>query len=800
MPQIPTIESNATLLGRTANRPEASASAFGGDVGEAYQRLGATGIQAASQVSHIFETRKSLEADKWTNDAMSELRQFYGPWMANTENNSKETFADDFKVLADQSLKDWEAKAPTKEARIKFREAFQRYRDTRLESAAVTAAKTQMDNMLTSHESLNGSIIQGYMSDRTTPNIDANKELMSNIADRFTSIDQSLGKVAPAKAQQLKGQLIKDAAYSTMNYSPATARKILELGTGFLDGRRIHAIESQIKTAKEANKALDLATLNTMVENRIDAAKLGRQPAKFSLGDIQLYLPDDKAIALRDKVNAQIDTYNLANQYVTDISSWSGPEQSKFVEELRSKAGKDEATASRDADVLRFVEQRVDSNVRWFQRDPAGYMIANNPAIKGIDDQIKSLSDIGASEQEIKQKMSERDSLMLRLQSAPGDDVVGNARKQHYVVNRAQMKVMSDAEAQAAVRRINESSPNEALHTIAAEISRHPGKEAIAFNNLVQLQDGQGLKGDYWLVYKNWKNPAVGDLVGALQHAKEAKELAADKMSDFDKALDNYTNWKIFAQTFPSDNNQMEGMLGGMRSGIISYALLQAQTQKISPELAIKKSVDLWLYSEMAPTAINGQPVFLDREREGKPKLSDSEAAEIGRNLSLAARYLDPAEISTKDEMGREHFPVLAGIGNESTRMEQLREIMLTRGFFKPGADGKTATFYLRNDTGTPFEVRDKNNMAFQININDVPDLTKRISTFINPKGWDVTHMFDPIKPTVTKVGYTQVDTSKIPGYDGLSDLQKFMVASSGTPIYQTNWPVAPKWLQKVKK
>jgi len=798
MPPIQTIQTRDSLLGRTAGMPEASASSFGGSMGEATQRLGGVLAQGADVAARISAVHKSLESDKWTNDAMSELRQFYGPWMADNENNSKETFADDFKALADKSLKDWEAKAPNNETRVKFREQFQRYRDSRLEAASVTASKTKLDNMLLSHEALNGSIVSGYEVDRTTPNIDANKELMSNMADRFASIDQSLGTIAPNKAKELKGQLIEDSAYATMNYSPSTARKILAQGTGILDGRRIHAIENQIKTAEESIKAVDMSTLNTMVENRVDAAKLGRQPAKFDLKDIQLYLPDDKAIILRDKVNAQIDTYNLANQHVTDISSWSGPEQVKFVEDLRANAGKDEKTASRDYDVLRFVEQRVNDNVRWFNRDPAGYMIANNPAIKGIDDHIKSLLQSGANADSVTQKRAERDELLLRFQSTPGPDATPTMRRQYNVVNRAQLKVMSDAEAKASVEAINQSSPQEALNTIIGELKKHPGKEAIAFNNLVQLQEGQGIKGDYWLVYKNWKNPAVADLVGALQHAKEAKELTADKMSDFDKALDGYVPWKQFAQTFPSDNNQMEGMLGGMRSGIMSYALVQAQTQKISPELAIKKSVDTWLYSEMAMTSVNGQPVLLERDRHGQPKLSDSEAANLGRRLGELPKVLDPREISTVDSFGRDHFPILRSIGNENTRIEQLRQIMLDRGFFKPSADGKSATFYLRNDTGTPFEVRDSKNRAIQVDINDVPTFVQHFPT--RQIAFDKVQLaHDEFVPITVNPIFT-TETKEVPFAPDRPEFRAYRGYTKVETTTVTNWPVEPSYIKRVQR
>lgn len=823
MPQIPTIQRDSTLLGRSARQPEADASAFGSMTGDALQRLGATGMQATAQFHQISEVRKSLESDKWANEAMSELRQFYGPWMANNENNSKETFADDFKNLTDQSLKDWEAKAPTKEARIKFRDQFQRYRDSRLEAASATAAKTQMDNMLLSHESLNGSIIQGYMSDRATPNVDANKELMSNIADRFASIDQSLGKLAPAKAAQLKGQLIEDATYTTMNYSTTTARKILELGTGFLDGRRIHAIESQIKTAEESITATDRSTLTRIADNMITAAQFGNKQDDLSEDLVSLYLPASQVKPYVAEVNAKIHAFNKATDHVNKIKSWNPQAKKQYVSELKEKVGTNVDTATEDAITYKETLRQVDEQIDFAEKDPAGALIKFNPAAnalaKQIDEMKKLDEDNEAKEPNpmIKQKQGELSTLLLSLQSQPPSDYSEDQKKQHNIVNRAELMVMSKTQAEAHVNAINKSSPEEAVDAIKSVVANHPGNEDIAFNNLVQ----NGLDLAYWALYKNQDNQNIADLAGAIRYMKELKETNPDRLNEIDKMLNpgGTPRWDAFLQLFPNDNYQRQDITAGMRRAVVAYAISLMQDGKMSPELAVQKSVDTWLYKEMALVAVNGQPVLLDRRQGDKPPMDDNQAEQFARNLGELQNMIDPRKIDGL----KYHFPSIwgpNGLGTEEEKWNQTKSAISSRGFFKPA--GEYSTLYMRSDTGRPFELR-RNGKALAVKNTDVPEFVRMV-TWQDEYGVEYSSqvrdvpenkdIFEKGKKTVPTTGLSARDKgftgmanlfnpksphnliNRIYGEGGLGATGKSYVEETTPTIISTNWPIEPKYLQ----
>lgn len=794
MPQIPTNTSGPTLLGAGAQNTETDARPFGSQIGHAMEKVGDDINRTTVIAGNIVERQKAIDANTWANDSMTQLRDFYTDWMANDENHSKESFAEDFKRMAQKSMNDYEAKAPNEIARLQFREQFQRFENSHYAAAVTTTAQTRVSNMIESHNGQNNSVIGAYEKHRLIPNLDANTELLGDMQERFNSIDAAFGKVAPGKASQLKAQLAEDAAYAAMRYSPVTARKVLAMSTGILEQRRIHAIESQIETAENANHALDIETVNTMLNNRVDFAEGGGQPAKFVLSDIPSFIPRDKAQALINQKNAEIEVYNTANLHIDKLQPWSGPAQVKYLQALEERSGKVESEATRDKHILRMVANKVSSNMTAYDKDPAGYLLSNNKALQGINDHIQELSKDDKNAAQIQQKYAERDTLMLQLQGLPPEGLSEEVANQYSPVNRSQLKVMSDAEAKQSVRRINESSPKEALNAIRSVTQRHSKHSAIAFNNLVQLQHGDGIRGDYWLVYKNQDNPDVTDLVGAIQQQSAGKTLNKEILTEVDKTLDSNPTWMAFKSTFPSDNFQMEGMTAGIRSGLVSYAVVRSQ--KVAPEIAVNEAVEKFLNKPMAMVDVGGQTVVMDREGR-----SDPEMAEIGRRLNMLPRVLNTQDIKTTDDLGNQLFPVVfgpGGPGNDNTKIEQLRNIIVDRGYFKPSNDNKAATLYIRSDTGSPFEARTKDGRAISVLLNEVEDVSEAVTFHSGESGEPYTVMFPPrIKPIFgTRAVERPVLTPEQMKDDRFRSYRKYTTVDT---VSYTNWPVEPKFIRRVE-
>lgn len=825
MPQVPTNVNGSSILGRGGNLPEASGAAFGVGRGAAIADIGDSIGRANNNVATIVSKKQDLEDDKWSNDAMAELMKFYSPWLADNKNNSKESYAEDFLALSNKSLKDWEAKAPTKGARERFRGQFQNYQASRYASTSMTSAQTKLNNMLLSQENLNGAMITGYEFSRNTPNVDANAELMTGIDARFTSIDSSIGDVAPEKAKQLKNQLIEDSAYATMNYSPSTARKILEKGKGTMDGRRIHAIESQIKTAEESTKLADRGALAKLTANLLAAAENGKKPANLDIKTVSLYLPDDKAQSYVTEVNAKINAYNKAADHVTKVSSWNASAKMKYLNDLAESVGNILDAADDDKLMVETAGRRILKQIDFQQKDPAGAIMLYNPAAKGMVDQINAMAkaDEDAQVQEpnpmIKQKQGELASLLLQLQSQPAKDLPQEQKNQHQVVNRAELMVMSKGQAEAYVANINTADPDKVAETIQSALANHPGYEKIAFDNLVK----NGLDLGYWGIYKNLRNQNISTMVGALKMFKQLKETNPERFAEVNKALNPSATprWDAFLQLFPNDDYQRQDITEGMRSAVIAYAVGMMQDKQISPELAVQRSVDEWIYKEMSLVYVNGRPVLMDRRTEetATPK-TDAEMAQFAYSLGQLQNNVDPRQIDGL----KYHFPTIwgpNGLGTDEEKWNQTQGLIANRGYFKPASGGEYSTLYMRSDSGQDFELR-RNGRAIAVKNSEVETVSATVNVIDPETGLSFPFpVSQPTKKPIFEKGKKTVPTTGLSaerkGFTGMANLMnpyspnnilnavygsegmgigKVYIEQTEPTIISTNWPVEPKYMK----
>ena len=122
MPVIPTNEGQIAISGRTPGLSEASADAFGAAPARAYSQLAGAVGDAGNAINAIHQKKTALEADRYANESMKDLTDYYSKWSADNKNNSREDYADQFQALALKSRTDYEQKAPNKEARRQFRE------------------------------------------------------------------------------------------------------------------------------------------------------------------------------------------------------------------------------------------------------------------------------------------------------------------------------------------------------------------------------------------------------------------------------------------------------------------------------------------------------------------------------------------------------------------------------------------------------------------------------------------------------------------------------------------------------
>lgn len=792
MPPVPTIEASSTLLGRGRELTFADGTDFGSQKGLALHRLGEQGIgDVASAASGIGNSLAAVNNEKWTNDAMSQLHDYYAKWMEDKHNSTKETFASDFKTLADKSMSEWAAKAPSRAAQDAFTMRFKSFTSDRYEAATATSVQNQLGNLVRSNDDLNSTIVKNYITDRNIKNFDANGNILNNLDQRFSEIDKTFGDIAPNKARELKANMASNAAYATMNFSPATARKILDKSVGILQEHQLHTIENQIRIAEQANSSVDQSDLETLIANKKAAAERFLRPAPVTMDDVMPLIKDKKrAQELVTKTNSYLEVHRLAADEIDKLNPLNAAAQVRQVTALNGRV-KDDADAAKNDMVAKLTEQQMNQNLRDMHSDPGAYLMANNPVLKGMNAQIDSLSKDnagGKNNDALIQKFSERDALLLRAQSNPSE---GDNPDSHFVQNRSQLRVASDAEAKAVVGQVNQGSPEEGVKVIRGFLAQHPQNERIAFNQLVQNK----LDGITWLGFMNIKNPNVADLFGAVKNMKADLGLTSEKFNNFDSALKANSRWQAAMLAFPNDNNQSIDFTDDIRRGVLAYA---TTLKGLTPEKAVAQSTEKWIYSELFPADVNGQQVLFERNMDGRT-WTDPEIVDLGKRLGQLPKVLDPRHIKLTDENGSLHFPQLEEADNPITKMEALRSMVAANGFFQPAGNG-FATLYSRSATGTPFEVRDQNNQAFAVKLSKVPTTQYEIQHSVEP-GADLlvpVPLIPPNKPlTETKrVVKTEPAAPNTPEYRAYRGYTQQTVSD----VISTNWPVEPVYLERMKR
>ena len=799
--QVPTILTEGSLRGQ--NQGNSDPNDFGAQIGQAMQQVGGQMMQATGVASQIINQRQELDNAQWVGQSVEQEKNYINKWMADPENNSKESFSDDLQQLLKQRVGEYEKSAPNARAKQMFRNEFSHFGISRYESALQTQAQTKITNTLTSFQDQIGSAIDGYRTSRDVPNVDANADLMNSINSISARIDQSLGKVAPTQARQLKDKLIVDATYATMDSSPDLAKKILDMGS--IEGSRRHTIENQIDQARTARNMADVVVFDGVRKNWLTMVEEGKQRDKIALVQYQSIYSRDEAIAQKAKDDALIDIYNGSNDFVSKVSPLSGPAQLAELNKLAESVGTDPNKAFLNKKIVELASQRIIDNVKKMQRDPVGYMSQNIPAIKRLRDQLSTMDDKSPSFASTKQTLFDT---VLRYQGpAPvGDKTIDQADDpaMYHNVPRTAVSLMTTDEATQQAAQINQGSPKDALKSILQVLQQYPDKyQAIAFNDLVKLPGDRGIRGEYWAAAINKTAPWVDDYLGVIQNASAIRKGATATEGEFEKALNGNVMWLQFARPIASDNFQRQSIVEDFRSGIMLYGMALAQQKGLSPDKAVKMATQRLLNEEMGIVDVNGKPTMIQRNPgDGTPLRTDDDIKDVGRRLKNALEFIDPKQLKLEDEYGRSLFPVLSMAGTDETKNASLRDAIRANGTFQTTPDGKAAVLYY-DDGDNHFEMRDKDGRAFVISLSDLPKFERGpivqglygFSVGTKTAGLES----DPIAPKIKQTGYVPPSTNNA-WFRELNDTQKMIYMGSGRNLYETNWPVMADWIRREKR
>lgn len=808
MAQVPTLLTEGSLRGQ--EQPRADANDFGYSTGRAIQGVGAQLDQGLAAIQQLAGARQHIENSKWVNESIEQEKNYINKWMADPTNNSKESFPDDLQKLYKDRLSEYEKSSPNQAAKQDFRGEFGNFMTQRYDSALHTAASTKINNAVISVTDSIENAMDSYRTARTVTNVDASAELIGSVRSISGRIDSMFGQIAPDVARKLRDQVITDAAYASMDYSPELARKVLDMGD--LEGRARHAIETQIQSSENSRNAFEIAQFEEQRKNWLTSVEQGRRQDKIGLSVYQSIFPRDQANAHKLRDDALIDIYNGTNDFVSEVSTWNPAEQFVELNKLKEGVGKDQTTAYRDDKIHELATQRIADNIRQIRADPVGYLVSNNPAIRAVVKRLEMLPEDQRSAQ-----TKPLYDLLLRYQGPPPqsdtltvDEIAkeiadpsyvskareaGGTKKQFFNVPRNSVSLLSTGDAEKFAAQVNHGSPKDALKTISGVLDQFPEEyRAIVFNDMIKLPGEKGIRGEFWAAVLNKDASWIDDYLGAVQNADAVKKGSTEKLADFDTALDTNSDWLTFRNPLASDNFQHQNIVEDFRGGIMLYAMALSQRRGLSPNKAVKLSIDSLLKEQIGTTSVNGKTVTVPRDQGGKlPHRTDEEVRDIGRRLGLGLKFVRGSDVKTTDEFGRNIFPALKAAGTDAVHESSLEYAIHQNGVFQTTPDGKAAVLYY-DDGINHFEVRDKDNRAFMIQFSELPKFepVSMGHSMLGSPGVSVT--FPRPGPHVTEE--QRIDKVKSGGGIFPETIDSISV---GTGIFHTNWPATP-WLRREKR
>lgn len=728
--EIPSILSSRDI-GTGSTGPTAPPDDFG--VGPAIQRAGANLQQDTAQVAHAIGVRQRVNNIQWAGESVEQEKNYINKWMNDSANNTKTTFSDDLQKLGQERIAEYAGKAPSTKALQMFKTHMLSFIGGKYEVALGIESNNLQVGAKLSIDSQSGDAMSAYRQAYDISPTDAKKGLLESRDQIHDNIAESFGKSMPQLAQKLHEKLDVDATYATMHDDPELARKILN-SNKTLDEHERSTIMDRIDAAAMSKNVAEHVAFDATRADRLTAVYNGKTRDKIDLGEYQPYYTRDQALAQKMKDDAQIDTFNRANDFTDKIKSWNSDDQVREATTLRKGI-----TTSQDSDVADIVDRKVRASIQLQEKNPISWLQQNNPVVAEALKRVQASTD----KQRV-QAMGELYDLQLKYQGPPPSNLdtgklsfeedprtgqmraVSLKEDRHQYLGKASndRHLMTQEEAEQNADQINMGSPSEMLDNIKQVMSRYSDAkhQDIAFNDMVTLpKQGSGIKQEYQLAFLNQNAHWVKEYLGAIQHSESLKNIDADKKQDFEKALSRDPTFLQFSHSIMGDDFQRGNTVDGFKRGIMSYAIARSSQKNESPELAIKSASNMLINEELGFASVHGQTIMVQKNRgPGQPYRGDDQIKLLGPRLEQSLSFIDPREIKLTDDRGETIFPGFREQISEKLKMQQLRNFITQRGFFQTSADGQSATLYGMGDDKRPFELRDKQNRAFELHFDDV--------------------------------------------------------------------------------
>lgn len=712
--EIPT-QPGTKLIYSGETGPHASPGSFSPDFSalhEGVTQLGRGLTIAAAAQDAVDRQKKQARDVRWTTDALLQERNHLSEWMVDPQNSSSENFAKKFHDYSLQRMRSYQTKAPSPEADDTFTQHMSDWINRQYATALHITERNRINNGIVSIDTQISDALGSFRNAQKLPNNDPLLDLEDSLHLIHDSIANQFGKTAPETVNRLQAHLVKQAVLGIAAEHPAAASRILNAATS-IDEETRKTLSNFIETSQKSRNIVAEDSFSRDRADHVTSVYFGKTAEKIPLEAYTSVYSLDHAQVYKAHDDALIDTYNTANHVVEQVQGKNPAAQMRVLDELHAKA-----STQQDRAVLEAVTPKFQQNLQRLAKNRVGWLLESNPQLRPLQQQIDSVSDPAQRARLVTQ----RNELLLRLQGAPSSETPSGEGDFYLNLPSNDRHLLSSPEAELLAAKINQTSPTEAVRVISSILGEHQdtAHQFTVFNDLVTLPEhGKGLRQEYQLAFQNRGAWWLDSYVGALANLKDVARLDDDKRREVLREIEVQPMWKQFQQALIGDGFERANEIEGFKSGIMAFSHALSMSGKPLKE-AVKTSVERLIGESLGFAPVNGQYLAISRKSTSGDPRSTDEIQDIGRKLGMSLKYVDPRALD------QSHFPKLATLGEPDRveRLQVLRDIVTSRGFFVTANDGQSATLHMRDDNGVPFEMTNTQGVPLRINFNNLPSFT----------------------------------------------------------------------------
>lgn len=742
MPQIPTY--TADLASQRGLRGVVQAEI---DVGAAVRPYTALGNVAESigrtglAIADIAEQRNKEKELRWAGDNADALTRTLIEWQK--ENQGREDIGDAYREFADRKLSEYEAQAPTPRAAQTFLRSVRPGINSDWERNLRIGEATRLENFRTAETKSSITANEIYREQAGLASVysalksvgydlDASKETRRMaLQSQLARIETAYGKAAPKLAAQMREAAQVDAIVGAAEVDTQFARELLDKAAIDPDKRRI--LLHQIDTAQNTRDVVAQVEFADALEKSLSAAEATGVPAALPSEQAFISVYGKDAGSRHHAVaKEKFRTTNLAIGTWNTIKDQAGRYQVATVESLADKGEKD-AAQKLSSKVAESIRAQNGPNVMAHIRE-------NYETVA----QAYKHAETATTPEEKATRTKAANDIALQYQGIAPVGVLKPGEEKKYLGHATgRFHLLSESQADQMGAEMNAMSAEDLMGFMAGLAAQYPDSRQrnIVYNDLVTVpKEGNRLKAGIQFGMMIPSDALRRQYLQVVQHSKAVTALTTEKRQEFETALEAEGDWLKLQSALGGGIQTPE--LAEFRNAVVHYAYALSQDQKrgLDAEGATEQAVKDIISGSWGFVKVKGVEVGIQRMRDDfgmKPVRTDMDMAYLERVLNRGLSEFPVEELSNLSG-----FPLANAIQDPAKRVDYVRDIIQSNGFFVTEADGQGATVYVRDDrTGTAHQLVDKKGKPFLIQYDQAAEFLPMqvgllgVSGFQNTRG-----------------------------------------------------------------